>query len=161
VSEAWNSLRDGSTGPQESIREESWEGLTDGGESFTNHQDGWGGFLGESEAWDGSQGEQDEPMGGPTGMGTPTGDPMGTGEPMGSPRGTGEPMGSSTGIGEPTGGPTGEPDKPIDQFCSSCNQKKLLIDFGRFLTYNPCRQRNRKANRARHIKQKALLNKSS
>jgi hypothetical protein len=45
---------------------------------------------------------------------------------------------------------------PIDQFCSSCNQKKPLIDFGRFLTCNTCRQRNRKANQARHLKQKAV-----
>jgi hypothetical protein len=68
-----------------------------------------------------------------------------------------EPMGDSTGdpTGDSIGDSTGE---PIDQFCSSCNQKKPLIDFGRFLTYNPCRQRNRKANQARHLKQKALLN---
>ena len=31
------------------------------------------------------------------------------------------------------------------QFCSSCNQKKPLIDFGRFLTCEPCRQRNKRA----------------
>jgi hypothetical protein len=42
---------------------------------------------------------------------------------------------------EPIGDSTGD-SMPIDQFCSSCNQKKPLIDFGRFLTYNPCRQRN-------------------
>jgi hypothetical protein len=64
----------------------------------------------------------------------------------------GDPIGDS--IGDSTG-------DPIDQFCSSYNQKKPLIDFGRFLTYNPCRQKNRKANQARHLKQKALLNKSS
>jgi hypothetical protein len=44
----------------------------------------------------------------------------------------GEPIGDS--IGEPTGDST-----PIDQFYSSYNQKKPLIDFGRFLTCNSCR----------------------
>jgi len=43
------------------------------------------------------------------------------------------PMGSPTGMGEPTYSPMGE---PTDQFYSSYNQKKPLIDFGRFLTYN-------------------------
>jgi hypothetical protein len=78
---------------------------------------------------------------------------------MGKP--IGEPMGGPIGTGEPIGEPTGEPDEPIDQFYSSYNQKKPLIDFGRFLTCNICRQRKRKANQARYIKQKALLNKSS
>jgi hypothetical protein len=83
-------------------------------------------------------------------------------------------MGGS--IGDPTGDPTGDPisepignstsdsidnSMPIDRFYSSYNQKKPLIDFGRFLTYNPCRQRNRKANQARHLKQRALLNNKS
>jgi hypothetical protein len=27
-------------------------------------------------------------------------------------------------------------DEPMDQFCSSCNQKKPPIDFGRFLIHN-------------------------
>jgi hypothetical protein len=56
------------------------------------------------------------------------------------------------------GAPTDEPaDEPTDQFCSSCNQKKPLIAFGRFLTCNICRQRNTKANRVRKAKQKAIL----
>jgi hypothetical protein len=63
-------------------------------------------------------------QGGSTGTGEPTCGPMGMGEPMGSPTGMGELI--------------GELDEPIDQFCSSCNQKKPLIDFGRFLTYNTC-----------------------
>jgi hypothetical protein len=46
--------------------------------------------------------------------------------------------------------------EPIDQFCSPYNQKKPFIDFGRFLTYNTCRLRNRKAKQARHLKQKAI-----
>jgi hypothetical protein len=57
----------------------------------------------------------------------------------------------------PTGESTGEPDEPIDQFCFSCNQKKPLIDFGRFLTCNTCRQRNTKANRVQKAKQKATI----
>ena len=65
-----------------------------------------------------------------------------------------EPTGSPTGTGEPTCGPTGE---PTNQFCSSYNQKKPLIDFGRFLTCNACRQRNTKANRVRKAKQKATI----
>jgi len=96
-------------------------------------------------------------------MGNPTGESTGdlTGDLIS------EPMGESTGepadepISDPIGEPTGEPDEPIDQYCSSCNQKKPFINFGRFLTCNMCRQRNRKANQARHIKQKALLNKNS
>jgi hypothetical protein len=44
----------------------------------------------------------------------------------------------------------------MDQFSSSCNQKRLLIDFGRFLAYNACRQRNQKANRVRKVKQKGI-----
>jgi hypothetical protein len=49
--------------------------------------------------------------------------------------------GGSTGTGEPICEPIGD---PTDQFCSSCNQKKPLIDFRRFLTCNACRQRNTK-----------------
>ena len=113
-------------------------------------------------------------MGSPTGIGEPTGELIGTGEPTCGPTGTGEPMGGLTNTGEPIGGPTGtgepmcspmgmgEPtygsmDEPTDQFCSSCNQKKPLIDFGQFLTCNACRQRNTKANRVRKAKQKATI----
>jgi hypothetical protein len=71
---------------------------------------------------------------------------MGMGSPMGGPTNTGSPIGGPIGTGEPT-----------DQFCSSCNQKKPLIDFGRFLTCNACRQRNTKANRVRKAKQKATI----
>jgi hypothetical protein len=69
----------------------------------------------------------------------------GTGELIGM----GEPIYSPIGMGEPTYGSIG---KPMDQFYSSCNQKKPLIDFGRFLTCNACRQRNTKANRVRKAK---------
>jgi hypothetical protein len=92
-----------------------------------------------SEGYNGLQREQDEPVG--TSMGEPISDPMGnpTGKPTGKP--TGEPIGGPTGMGE-----------SMVQFCSSCNQKKPLIDFGRFLTCNACRQRNTKANRVRKAK---------
>ena len=53
--------------------------------------------------------------------------------PMGSPIGTGEPIDELIGTGEPMYSPMGE---PTDQFYSSYNQKKPLIDFRRFLTYN-------------------------
>jgi hypothetical protein len=54
-----------------------------------------------------------------------------------------------------------DPNSLQDKYCSSCNQKKPLTDFGCFLTCNTCQQRDTKANQARHIRQKALLNKSS
>ena len=94
-----------------------------------------------------------EPTCGPTGTGEPMGGPTDTGEPIGGPTGIGEPTYSPMGIGEPTYGSTGE---PTDQFCSSCNQKKPLIDFGRFLTYNTCRQRNTKANQSEKQSKKPL-----
>jgi hypothetical protein len=59
---------------------------------------------------------------------------------MGGPTGTGDSTGES--MGDSIGEPTGEPDEPIDQFYSSCNQKKPLIDFCCFLTCNIYRQRN-------------------
>jgi hypothetical protein len=71
---------------------------------------------------------------------------------------TGDPTSEST--GDPMGDPMGD-STFIDQFYSSYNQKKPFIDFGRFLIYNTCCQRNRKVKQARHIKQKAPLNKSS
>ena len=121
------------------------KGSMDGGESFTDQQDGWGGFPCESEAWDSPQ----------RGSNEPTGEPTSESEAWDSPqREQDKPMGDST--GEPTDEPMSE-----HRFCSSCNQKKPLIDFGRFLTCNACRQRNRKANQARHLKQKALLNNKS
>jgi hypothetical protein len=42
-----------------------------------------------------------------------------------------------------------------DQYCSSCNQKKPVIEFGRFLTCNMCRQRDIRAKQARKAKHKA------
>ena len=103
--------------------------------------------MGLQEGWNGPQGEREDSVGESEGWDGPQ-------------REQDEPMGDSTGdpTGDSIGDSTGE---PIDQFCSSCNQKKALIDFGRFLTCNPCRQRNQKANQARHLKQKALLNNKS
>jgi hypothetical protein len=93
-------------------------------------------------------------------MGEPISDSMGgsmgpTG-PMGlqegfidKSKGCNGPQTGSEGCDEPIGGSTGDPigdsignSMPIDRFCSSYNQKKPLIDFGRFLTYNPYQQRN-------------------
>jgi hypothetical protein len=47
------------------------------------------------------------------------------------------PRESSTGTREKEG--SGSTDKLTDQYCSSCNQKKPLLEFGRFFTYNACR----------------------
>jgi hypothetical protein len=109
------------------------------------------GFIDKSKGYNGPQiGSEgwDKPMGGSMGdlMGNPISEPIGDsmGEPIGN--SMGDSMGNSM---------------PIDRFCSFYNQKKPLIDFGRFLTYNPCRQRNRKANQARYLKQRALLNNKS
>jgi hypothetical protein len=44
---------------------------------------------------------------------------------------------------------------PKDQYCSSCNQKRPLTDFGRFLTCNSCRQRNKRVTNACRAKHKA------
>jgi hypothetical protein len=73
--------------------------------------------MGESEGWEDSAGE---------------------GEAWNSPQRGGA-------VDEPIDEPTDEPveerqltDEPIDQYCSSCNQKKPLIDFGRFLTCVAC-----------------------
>jgi hypothetical protein len=116
------------------------EGSVDECKGCDSPQRGEGDSAGESEAWDGLQREQDEPVG----------------ESMGDP--IGDPMGGPTGMGDPTGGPTGSPIEELtDQFCSSYNQKKPLIDFGQFLTYNACRQRNAKVNRVRKAKQKATI----
>jgi hypothetical protein len=142
-------------------RKESWEAytgpqvqqraFTGEGEAFDGPQVHWEGqespqrgqedSEGESEAWDGSQ------------RGSEACDSL--------QREQNEPTRDSMGDNEACDGPQIEQDEPIDQYCSSCNQKKPVIDFGRFLTCNPCRQRNRKANQARWTKQKALLNKSS
>ncbi|PMD45830.1 hypothetical protein L207DRAFT_508591 [Hyaloscypha variabilis F] len=57
--------------------------------------------------------------------------------------------------------PANSPQEPQEQYCSSCNQKKPLLDFGRFLTCNTCRERNKRANQVRRVKYKAILNKAS
>jgi hypothetical protein len=44
---------------------------------------------------------------------------------------------------------------PQDQYCSSCKQKKPLLEFGRFFTYNSCRQKNKRVKGARYTKHKA------
>jgi hypothetical protein len=174
VSKAWDSLREGGEGS--TTESEGWEGSMDGGESFMDRQDGWGGFpgeskgpqrgeggsVGDSEGWNSPQGRSEGwhgPRDGSAG-------PMGPTGPMGSTGSTGLQEGAvdesegwdglqreqedSTGISKSSMGPQ-------DQYCSSCNQKKPLITFGRFLTYNICRQRNTKANRVQKAKQKATI----
>jgi hypothetical protein len=59
---------------------------------------------------------------------------------------------------ESWGGSIGVRDRsigPQDQYCSSCNRKKPLLDFGRFFTCNTCRQRNKRVKEARRAKHKA------
>jgi hypothetical protein len=46
-----------------------------------------------------------------------------------------------------------------EQYCSSCTQKKPLLDFGRFLTCNTCRRRNTKAKQGKTRRIKALIQK--
>ncbi|KAH9207854.1 hypothetical protein DL95DRAFT_395671 [Leptodontidium sp. 2 PMI_412] len=49
-------------------------------------------------------------------------------------------------------------EEPQTQFCSACNQKKLLIDFGDgFFTCNKCRERNKRSNKARQDRIKIKL----
>lgn len=124
-----------------------WEGYIDpreGSEAWEGPQDGWGGFPGESKAWESLR--------------------EGWGKDTDRERG----IRASIGVGESSTGPQESRESSIapvnglqDQFCSSCNQKKLLTNFGRFLTCSTCRERNKRANRARHVRQKALLNKTS
>ena len=45
--------------------------------------------------------------------------------------------GSWEGLAEREEGVIGR-ESPQEQFCSSCTQKKPLIEFSRFLTYNAC-----------------------
>jgi hypothetical protein len=149
------SLREGFIEGRESFREssrgegsqgeESWEGLTDEEGSSTGLQDGWGGFPGENEARESSIGRS-EAWEGPQ-----------------------EERESSAGASEAWEGPQESQETwessivpPQEQYCSSCNRKKPLSDFGQFFTCNKCRERNKRANQARHARHKAnYLNKSS
>jgi hypothetical protein len=92
-------------------------------------------------------------------MGEPTGEGEACDSLQGGSDGWDGSQRGSEGWDEPIGDPIGDSTSDsisIDQFCSSCNQKKPLIDFSRFLTCNACRQRNTKANRVRKAKQKAI-----
>jgi hypothetical protein len=89
-----------------------------------------------SNAWDGSAGESEGWE-----------NSAGEGEAWNGPQGEQK---DSADIGEGSMGPQ-------DQYCSSYNQKKPLIEFGRFFTYKTCRQRNQKVNRVRKAKQKAII----
>jgi hypothetical protein len=72
---------------------------------------------GGSEAWNGPQREREDSDGESEGWNSPQRE-------------------QEDSVDEPMSDPTGE---SVDQFCSSCNQKKPLTDFGRFLTCNMCR----------------------
>ncbi|KAH8775016.1 hypothetical protein F5882DRAFT_164682 [Hyaloscypha sp. PMI_1271] len=149
--------RESSTGVGEGLREgsqgeESWEGLTDEEGSSTGLQDGWGGFPGENEAressiggsdaWEGSTGENEAREGpqeereGSAGEGTGGMGLTGASGAWEHPRESRE-----SSIAPPQG-----------QYCSSCNRRKPLTDFGQFFTCNTCRERNKRANRARRTR---------
>jgi hypothetical protein len=119
------SWEDPADGREQGLREES---LAESWEGPTDGSKGWEGATGGSEAWESSQGEEEE---------------------------VADREGSHEGLTDRSKGLEEATDEPTDQFCSSCNQKKPLLEFGRFFTCNPCRQRNRKAKQARHIKHKA------
>jgi hypothetical protein len=119
-----------------------WVGYTD------PREEGWEGVTGAGEAWEGeSNGEGEESEG----EGSLADGQDGWGEFLGEREGSAgsqEGRESSTGVVE-------EENSPQEQFCSSCNQKKPLIAFGRFLTCNTCRGRNRRVKQARQVKHKA------
>ncbi len=125
-------------GPQEAREgsaggSDAWEGLTDKEESSLDPQDGWGGFPGERES---SLGPQD-------GWKDPQEHCEGSQEAREGFAGRSKAWEDSTDL--------------QDQYCSSCNQKKLLTDFDGFFTCNSCRERNRRAKQARQSKYKAII----
>jgi hypothetical protein len=119
-------------------REESWEGEGEEGrdrERFADREESWEGFTGERESFTSLQESWE---------------------------GSTDREESFTSLQETRESSLSPQESPQAQYCSSCNQKKPLIDFGRFFTCNTCRERNKRANRTRHIKQKVnYLNKSS
>jgi hypothetical protein len=175
----YTDLRESSTGVGESLqgeergdtgREESWEGLTDEEGSSTGLQDGWGGVPGENEAWEGVTGEST----GGKGLASASEAWEGSREEREGFAGRSEAWEGVTGESTGSKGPTGaseaweglqeirkspqEPRKsPQEQYCSSCNRKKPLTDFGQFFTCNTYRERNKKANRVRKAKQKRAI----
>jgi hypothetical protein len=135
--------------------EEGWEGLTDEEGSSAGLQDGWGGFPGENEAWEGSTGENEAREGPREGRKGSTGRSEAWEGPQESRESSIAPVNSPQ-------EPQETQESPQEQYCSSCNRKKPLSDFGQFFTCNKCRERNRRANQARHARYKAnYLNKSS
>jgi hypothetical protein len=104
-------------------------------------QNSSGGFPGENKAWESSQEERESSAGKSKAWEGATGNSTGN---------------------KGLAGASEACEGPQEQYCSSCNRKKPLIDFGWFFTYNIYRERNKKANRGRYTKQKAkYLNKSS
>jgi hypothetical protein len=79
--------------------------------------------------------------------------PVGEPQPVG---GEPEPIGGEPGpVGGGPGPVGGEPE--LKDYCSSCNQRRPVLDFGRFLTCITCRQHNTKANRRRAKAYKAIV----
>jgi hypothetical protein len=151
------SLVKGSQGDTD--REESWEGLTDEEGSSTGLQDGWGGFPGENEAWEGPR-EGGSFAGASEAWKGPQEEREGS---AGGSKAWEEVTGESTGgkglagASEAWKGPQEIRESPQEQYCSSCNRKKPLADFGQFFTCNTCREWNKKANRVRKAKQKRAI----
>ena len=164
----------GYTVPRESLREgsqgeEGWEGLTDEEGSSTGLQDGWGGFPGEnearessmgrSEAWEGLREERESSIGRSDAWEGSTGEDEAREGPQEEREGSAvEGTGGRglTGASEAWEGPRESRESsiapPPEQYCSSCNRKKPLIAFGQFFTCDTCRERNKRANRARHAR---------
>ena len=151
--ESSTGVGEGSTGPQE----ESWKGLTDGGESFTDPQDGWGGYTASQE--------------GPTSVDESWEEVTGVGDGWDSLQKAKEGYESSPGLADGevslqadqeessrvSMGPQESRESSIslqDQYYSSCTQKKPLTDFGRFFTCTSCRQKNKRIKEARQAKYK-------
>ncbi|KAN0108529.1 hypothetical protein V8E51_008271 [Hyaloscypha variabilis] len=135
---------------------EGWKGKGDeeegedlDGESFTDGQDSWGGFTGErggstgvDEAWE----EESEVWEEVTGERESSTGPQDSWKDL---------AGGSTGPQESRESSLSPADSPQEQYCSSYNPKKPLPDFGRFLTCNACRERNRRVKEARRTRPKA------
>ncbi|KAH8775822.1 hypothetical protein BGZ57DRAFT_1004729 [Hyaloscypha finlandica] len=111
-----------------------WEGLREGREGFAGGSEAWEGLREEEESWEGA-------MDGEEGSASES-------EAWKGPQESGD---KNINREESLRGSTG----PQEQYCSSCNQKKPLIDFGRFLTCNPCREKNKRVKEARRVKHKA------
>jgi hypothetical protein len=147
-------LQEGSTGlhkgreesSREESREDTWEETWDDGlrAREESQEESWEGSTGLQESWDESSRIREESWEGSTGL-------QGSASVRGESTGPQESLQSSASV---RGESTGPQESLQDQYCSSCNQKKPLIDFGRFLTCNNCRKRNVKAKKKIRSKNK-------